>query len=569
MCKRLPVCLAFFLHLLTWAFPIPAMSAMESHIFLRAPDDRAMLEAAIETERPGFAPPPGITGITVPHHLLAADLVARGFWAASANDYDRIILISPDHFRRVQGPFAVAREPLETVFGPLTTDAEAVASLVNHPSLFEPAEAPGKEHGLMSVAPFIRWFFPGTPVVAVLASVHSTPQEWQAAARALADLMTDRTLVVQSTDYSHYLRLAEAILRDQESLAMIAARDPGGIAMLRQPDHMDSQAAQYLQLALQRRQWGSKPIIVANRNSAEYGGDADATTSYVVTVYSRDPVAGAVLDYPDQKRFFFAGDTLLGRYFDPILQAPAVIEMLIDHVLTLTQGAPLVLNLEGVLLKEPVVGLRDGAHLMLEATAIPQLLHLNVVAAGLANNHSLDFGPQGLAMSRSTLVRHRITSLAHGEVQDLGGLRVVPLTFLPGRYRGPGVIEGPDDLDAICSMDADPPLVALVHWGEEYTSVPGPMEQKSALALANCGVALVIGAHSHQASAGIESFAGGALQVVYSLGNFLFDQSSGRTSGALLEVRVFGQGTLATRLVSLPNLFDLGQSLRAMSDHRH
>ena len=65
--------------------------------FLPAQDPVPLL-AAIEAETPDFTPPAGVTGITVPHHLLAADLIARGFWAASAGQYDRIILISPDHF---------------------------------------------------------------------------------------------------------------------------------------------------------------------------------------------------------------------------------------------------------------------------------------------------------------------------------------------------------------------------------------------------------------------------------------------------------------------------------------
>jgi poly-gamma-glutamate synthesis protein (capsule biosynthesis protein) len=245
------------------------------------------------------------------------------------------------------------------------------------------------------------------------------------------------------------------------------------------------------------------------------------------------------------------------------------VDAVAGRVLALTGGAPLVLNLEGVLLEEPVVGLPKGSHLMLDEIAIPLLGRLNVIAAGLANNHSLDLGPLGLSASRSMLTRHRIEPLIHGEVRDLGQLRLLPLTFRRGRYRGPGVIRGPGDLDAVCGLEADPPLVALVHWGEEYTSVPGPAEREAALTLADCGVTLVVGAHSHQASTGIEPLAGGALQLAYSLGNFLFDQASGRTSGALIEVRAFRQGTLATRLVPLPNLFDLGHARRAVSDQRH
>ena len=51
---------------------------------------------------------------------------------------------------------------------------------------------------------------------------------------------------------------------------------------------------------------------------------------------------------------------------------------------------------------------------------------------------------------------------------------------------------------------------------------------------------------------------GGEYQMTYSLGNLLFDQTTDRSSGALLELRAFEQGTYATRLIPIPNLFELG-----------
>ena len=44
--------------------------------------------------------PHRITGLTVPHHLLAADLIAGAFALAAGQDYRRIIILSPDHFGR-------------------------------------------------------------------------------------------------------------------------------------------------------------------------------------------------------------------------------------------------------------------------------------------------------------------------------------------------------------------------------------------------------------------------------------------------------------------------------------
>ena len=75
--------------------------------------------------------------------------------------------------------------------------------------------------------------------------------------------------------------------------------------------------------------------------------------------------------------------------------------------------------------------------------------------------------------------------------------------------------------------------------------------------MAACGVSAIVGAHSHQAAPGIEAMQGGEYQVTYSLGNFLFDQKSERSSSALLELRAFKQGTYAVRLIPSPNLFEL------------
>ena len=522
--------------------------------------DIVRLNAVIAEQRPAFTPPQGVTGITVPHHLLAADLIARGFWAASAGDYDRIILLAPDHFRAVKGAFATTYEDLSTVFGAVQSDDASIARLLAAPEIFERLDTVADEHGLMAVAPFIAQFFPDAVVVPVLGSINATEADWRAAADALAPLLDGRTLIVQSTDFSHYRPLSEAIARDQETLAAIAAGDPLAIDALLQPSHLDSKASQFIQTALQSEVFRAHPVVVANRNSAEYGSNLQSTTSYVVTVFVADPAAGSVFDYPDQTRVFFAGDVLLGRFMLPALRDATSWNAIADTVLAQTQGAPLIVNLEGVLLNEAVTGVDFGAHVMVTEIAAPILTELNVAAAGLANNHANDLGETGLAESIRLLADIGITPLQHGRLNDLGAFRLIALNFLHGKFAGDLVAE-PHALEFICGLAADPPLIAFVHWGGEYTARPGAKEQEIAERLVECGVSLIVGAHSHQASAAIQPLSGGTGQLVFSLGNFLFDQSAPRGSGALMELRIFQQGTFATRLLPIANLFDLGRSV--------
>lgn len=529
------------------------MASGADNPFLPARDPVPLL-AAIEAEKPAFSPPSGVTGITVPHHLLAADLIARGFWAASAGHYDRIILISPDHFHKVERPFGTTREDLETVFGVMASDAAGVEAVAASP-LVETLPTIETEHGVMAVAPFAVKFFPGAKVIPLLASVNATEADWQAMVEVLKPLLTPTTLVVQSTDYSHYRPIGEAVARDQESIAAITARDPAAIDSLLQPAHMDSKAAQYIQLALQNA-LGARPVVLANRNSVAYGGSPDDTTSYVVSAYLRDPAAGVVFDYPDQTRVLFAGDVLLGRYFLPALRNPAAWVKLRDTVLGITRRLPLIVNFEGVLLDRPVVGLDFNAHLVMTEDAAPTLTALNVTAASLANNHANDLGPDGRIETVTQLQRIGVVPLEHGAVTDMGAFRLLTLNFVGGKMVGDAIAD-PAGLDWVCGLHAAPPLVALVHWGEEYVTTAGEEERQIAGALARCGVSLIVGGHSHQAAEAIESLRGGSAQTVFSLGNFIFDQSAPRGSGAMLELRVFKQGTVAARLVPIPNLFDL------------
>jgi len=438
-------------------------AAAADNPFLPA-QDPAPIVAAIAREKPNFVPPQGVTGITVPHHLLAADLIARGFWAASAGRYRRIILISPDHFRKVSKAFGTTREDLRTVFGTVTSDAVGVDAVAADTALVQVLPKVDYEHGLMAEAPFIKHFFPDAEVIPVLGSINATEADWQGMAQVLRPLVTPETLIVQSTDFSHYRPVPEAIARDQESIAAIDAGDPAGVEPLLQPSHMDSKAAMWLQMTLQREVFGATPVVLANANSEDYGSGSDSTTSYVVAAWVKDPAIGTAFDYADQTRLFFGGDVLLGRYFLPLLHDPKAWTAIREAVLAVTRGTPLVINLEGVLLDGPVSSVGPDTHVMTTEDAAPMLAALHVVAAGLANNHANDLGPEGRAESVAQLRALGIAPLEHGTVTDLGAMRVLALNFVGGKLVGDAIAD-PQDLNWVCAVKAAAPLVAFVHWG--------------------------------------------------------------------------------------------------------
>ena len=127
-----------------------------------------------------------------------------------------------------------------------------------------------KDHGIGALLPYVRYFFPDTPVVPIAVSITSTREQWEQLITALDPIITRDTLILQSTDYSHYLTHHEAIRHDQQVLNVIASGDMDAVAKLLQPAHLDSRGAQYIQMRLQEKHFGSRPVAIANKNSQDY-----------------------------------------------------------------------------------------------------------------------------------------------------------------------------------------------------------------------------------------------------------------------------------------------------------
>lgn len=532
-----------------------AAFAQSSSRFLDAARDPRVIGAALDAEQ--VVADAHITGITVPHHLLAADLIARGVRAASGGQYDHIVLIGPDHFRSLNAPFGVLSGPVDTLYGPLKQHDSAVETLINH-AMFEDVGAAPREHAIHAITPFLRALFADTPVTMLTTATHSRRADWDTAVEILSQIVTPRTLIVQSTDYSHFLPPQIAIQRDIETLAMIAANDAARVETLTQPAHMDSKASQYIQMRLQDRLHGAQPVIVAHRDAHDYvpeGNPNGPTTSYIVTLYTTDPSGAAQLNWPDQTRIVFGGDVFLGRGWREAVQDPARIAPILSDLRARVGDAAFIPNLEGVLLPERPAGANPIQHFMSARLVLPILQQMQLSAANLGNNHAHDFGSFGFEESQRILNGAGIAPLIHGQITEFHGLALLPLSFRMGYFADHPVIRDLYQLQIACAADTQLPLIILTHWGADYTNNAGAFERRALDDLAACGVAAVIGAHTHHASTDVMLDRTGTLQAVFSMGNLLFDQT-GAVSGALVELRRFAKGTVALRLIPVPNYFE-------------
>jgi poly-gamma-glutamate synthesis protein (capsule biosynthesis protein) len=502
------------------------------------------------------APVPGIRGAILPHHLEMPELVAAGIAIAATPQVKRAVVLFPDHFYQAKTPFAVTPHGFDTIWGLVPTDAEAAKALLGGPvsesCLFQ------KDHGIRAALPFMARMMPGVQIVPVAVSINSDRDEWDMMVERLRPLMQPGTIVLQVTDFSHYLPLHQARLRDQQVLNVLSAGDAEAAARFVQPDHVDSVGAMYIAMTLMAEQ-GAAPVVVANANmQALYDRFVPETTSYVTAAFVPEgvdapPAFGA-------QRFVIGGDLFLGRVLPSLLSDELIAERVAKAALGATRGLPLVLNLEGVLLPDLPSGLDHMVLAMPSGIVRDWAQRLNVVAVSLANNHARDVGDSGLAETRRALDQMGIAHFGQGEVLRIKGAALVGLTDLDGRALPSVDRLTPELLDNAVLADAQTPVLAMLHWGREYVTTPGAREEWIAEQLRQRGVAAIVGAHPHAADQGVQALGGGDTAVVYSLGNFLFDQMPPHSSGGLVEVRVFPQGTVFLRRLPLPHLFSLTQA---------
>lgn len=180
-----------------------------------------------------------------------------------------------------------------------------------------------------------------------------------------------------------------------------------------------------------------------------------------------------------------------------------------------------------------------GPNLIAPAATITGLKAINPHFFGLANNHILDQGIEGLMSTVKALENAGIKYSGVGKnldeakkpfIKEIGGRRIgiyccAEHEFSIATETEPGAnpfdpLESLDHVEAL-KREADY-VIVLYHGGKEHYRYPSPYLQKVCRRVVDKGADLVVCQHSH--CIGCEEQYGGGT-IVYGQGNFLFDNS--------------------------------------------
>lgn len=211
---------------------------------------------------------PRVRAIIVPHGMLGlAGAVAAAAWARvepHAARCRRVLVLGPAHHAAFAGLAAPFADSFATPLGAVEVDRIAIETARRFPQLLVSDLPHEQEQSLEVQLPFVQTLLPDASIVPLVFG----DVDDQEAAQVVDALWDDETLVVVSTDLSHYFDAATAQKLDEATARAVEALEPLPIGEEQACGHSAVRA-----LLLVTRARGLRASRVDVRHSGEASGD--------------------------------------------------------------------------------------------------------------------------------------------------------------------------------------------------------------------------------------------------------------------------------------------------------
>jgi hypothetical protein len=249
----------------------------------------------------GGPPRAGVCAVIVPHaaYQYSGPIAARGY-AAAGPGYRRAIVLAPSHFAAFRGAALLPMSGYRTPLGVVPIDADAAAALGRSPLVRANPAVFLREHALEIQLPLLQERLPGASLVPVLVGGFE-PGDADGLAAALRPFVTPETLLVVSSDMTHYGRrfdylpvhpddaptVAAAVRAlDDGALDRIVARDADGFVRYVGETGVTICGRNPIEVLLRALPDGVRGERIAYASSLEVTGDYDHVVSYAAVVFA-------------------------------------------------------------------------------------------------------------------------------------------------------------------------------------------------------------------------------------------------------------------------------------------
>jgi AmmeMemoRadiSam system protein B/AmmeMemoRadiSam system protein A len=224
-----------------------------------------------------------LKAIIMPH----AGYIYSGWTAAHAalvlkkNRFPKVILLGPDHFIGIKNGAICDAAAYQTPLGKINLHQD-VAKLRRQPALFQSLPVSReKEHSLEVILPFLQTYLGEFELVPIIVG----PADIGPLADALNPLVDDDTLLVISSDLSHFLAYSEALAIDRQTINAIMNLTPAELV------DKGNRACGLMPILIlmemaQRHHW--QPVHLHYANSGDTAGGRSRVVGYTAIAFFGD-----------------------------------------------------------------------------------------------------------------------------------------------------------------------------------------------------------------------------------------------------------------------------------------
>ena len=219
--------------------------------------------------------------LIVPHagYIYSGAIAATAYATLSANRIQRVVLLGPTHRVAVRGLALPCASAFDTPMGRVMIDTDAVQSISRLPQVITSERAHAQEHALEVQLPFLQSVLSDFTLLPLAVGTASAEE----VAEVLEALWGgDETLIVISSDLSHYLPYSTAQRVDNETVQ--------SILKLHQPiTHERACGGTPISgLIVAARKHHLTPHLLDLRNSGDTAGSRDQVVGYAAIAFTQD-----------------------------------------------------------------------------------------------------------------------------------------------------------------------------------------------------------------------------------------------------------------------------------------
>ncbi len=234
-------------------------------------------------------------GLVSPHagYMYSGPIAANGFYEISLRFKPEIfIIVGPNH-HGIGSPIALSSsEYWETPLGDVKVSLEFAKDLAKKAGIIEFDDTAHLfEHSIEVQLPFLQYIYGENieivPIVMMLQSFEAGKILGEAIA-TLSSELNIKTLVIASTDFTHYEPHETAVKKDKAAINCILSLDSKGLYnTILEKDISMCGPGPVMTLIEYARKIGGKPVLIKYATSGDITGDRSAVVGYASIIFTR------------------------------------------------------------------------------------------------------------------------------------------------------------------------------------------------------------------------------------------------------------------------------------------